>query len=104
MSKVHTAIIVDKNTLYTIKEICEACDIPTELLIELIEHGVIEPIGNTQAEWQFTAIALQRSQKAVRLQNDLDINLPGIALALDLLDELNQLRAKLRMLEKHLEK
>lgn len=102
MSKVHTAIIVDENTLYSIEEVCEACGIPTELLLELIEHGIIEPIGLTQSEWQFTAISLHRSQKAMRLQNDLGVNLPGIALALDLLDELKDLRARLEMLERQI--
>ena len=38
----------------------------------------------------------------MRLQRDLDLNLAGTALALDLLDELEQLRERLRALEHQL--
>ncbi|MCL1979839.1 MAG: MerR family transcriptional regulator, partial [Proteobacteria bacterium] len=40
----------------------------------------------------FTAIAIKRVQTTMRLQRDLRINLPGCALALDLLEELEELR------------
>jgi chaperone modulatory protein CbpM len=42
-------------------------------------------------------VSLVRIRIARRLQADLDLNLPGIALALDLLEELAQLRAQLRI-------
>jgi len=43
-------------------------------------------------QWRFTYTEIRRVQTAVRLQRDLRINLPGCALALDLLDELEELR------------
>jgi chaperone modulatory protein CbpM len=42
---------------------------------------------------------LQRARVALRLQNDLDVNLAGAALALELLDELDELRARVQRLE-----
>ncbi|MFM0472046.1 chaperone modulator CbpM [Paraburkholderia strydomiana] len=44
----------------------------------------------------FSGAALRRVRTARRLAQDLEINAPGIALALDLLDENNVLRARAR--------
>jgi len=56
-------------------------------------------VGNTLAEWQFDINALRRLRQAQRLQQDLEINAAGVALALELLDELIVLRTKLHLLE-----
>ncbi|WP_293469970.1 chaperone modulator CbpM [Polaromonas sp.] len=42
---------------------------------------------------------MQRARVALRLQTDLDVNLAGAALALELLDELDELRARVQRLE-----
>ncbi|MBP1152859.1 hypothetical protein JOD69_004728 [Methylocaldum sp. RMAD-M] len=44
--------------------------------------------------WQFNTAALRRLQTALHLQRDLGVNLPGAALALDLLEELEALRRR----------
>lgn len=67
-----------------------------EQLTLWIAEGVIEPQGTTQREWRFSGAALRRVRTARRLAQDLEINAPGIALALDLLDEINALRARSR--------
>jgi chaperone modulatory protein CbpM len=40
---------------------------------------------------------LRRARIAVRLERDLELNLAGVALALDLLEELEQLRQQLKV-------
>jgi chaperone modulatory protein CbpM len=45
-----------------------------------------------------------RSRKALRLQRDLEINIPGLAVTLDLLDEVDSLRAQVHSLKQQLEK
>jgi chaperone modulatory protein CbpM len=42
---------------------------------------------------------VRRARRALRLQRDLDLNLAGAALALDLLDEVEILRERVRVLE-----
>jgi len=39
---------------------------------------------------------LQRARTALRLTHDLELNAPGAALVLDLLDQIDTLRARLR--------
>ena len=47
-------------------------------------------------QWRFAATTIVRVEKARRLQNDLGVNLPGVALALQLLDRIDALEARVR--------
>ena len=75
---------------------CRACAVHDEQIIALVDAGVLEPQGREPARWAFTGDSLHRARKALRLQRDLDIDLAGAALALELLDEIASLRTRLR--------
>ncbi len=91
-----TAELVDAATVHTVDELCLACNVDPNWISGLVEHGVIEPIGQAGADWQFTSLAILRIAKAKRLERDLNLNPPGVAIVLDLLDEIDDLRAQLR--------
>ncbi len=63
----------------------------------MVEEGIITPEGSPPGDQGATCVAIRRVQTAVRLQHDLRVNLPGCALALDLLEELEELRRLLRV-------
>lgn len=86
-----TGILLDEQIL-SLQEICEACSCRRTWIIELVEHGILEPLDSAHDEWRFTGSSLTRAHAARRLQRDLGINLAGIALALQLLDEIEVLR------------
>lgn len=67
--------------------------------LTLVEEGLVAPTGTEPAEWRFTGVHMHRARVAVRLQKDLGVNLAGAALALQLLEELDTLRARLQALE-----
>ena len=90
------AELVDAATLCTVDELCLACNVDANWISGLVENGVIEPIGQVGADWRFTSLAILRIAKAKRLERDLNLNLPGLAIVLDLLDEIDDLRAQLR--------
>ena len=92
------AVVLDETTELTLAEICQACEINAEVVIEMVYEGIAVPRGETPSAWLFTGPDLPRLQRALRLQRDLQLNLPGVALALDLLDEIETLRARLRVL------
>ncbi|MBC8379409.1 MAG: MerR family transcriptional regulator, partial [Planctomycetes bacterium] len=48
--------------------------------------------------WRFSGSSLVRVRSAQRLQRDLGVNLAGIALALDLIEELDNLRTQLEIM------
>lgn len=82
------------------KEVCHQYNIPQDLLIEMMEHGIFSPTTSKE-EHYLSPHDLQRMESAFRLHRDLEINLPGVALALELLDELERLRKELAILHKH---
>ncbi len=94
--------ILDENVEMTLSELARRGSVHIEIIIELVEEGVLEPQGKAPEQWLFSGPDLVRLRRALNLQRDLELNLPGIALALDLLDELDELRAKLDRLERHL--
>jgi chaperone modulatory protein CbpM len=69
----------------------------TELIVTLVHEGVLEPLGDSPDDWHFAGAALQRARSAVRLMRDLEINPPGVALALELIDEIRRLEAALAL-------
>lgn len=89
------AVLVDDECV-SLAELCRACRVDAEFVTEVIEYGVIEPLGEDPAAWRFTGASLRRVTRVVRLQRDLGLNLAGAALAVELLDELSDLRRRLR--------
>lgn len=92
--------VLEEDVELTLADLCHACRLPAERVYELIEEGVLEADGREPGGWRFRGISLHRVQIAQRLQRDLGVNLAGAALALDLLEELEQLRARLDRLRR----
>ncbi len=95
-------IIDDDGSLLSVEDICLRCDVSVTLITELVDLGVVEPQGREAAEWQFSVADYLRIRRAVRLQSDLGINEPGVALALDLLDELERMKTEIDHLQHHI--
>lgn len=85
-----------------INELCESIRLSEDVIIQIVEHGIIEPAGNIPENWQFSLHMVTTTRKAMRLHHDLDIDWPGIALALSLIDELEQLRLEKKTLQQRL--
>jgi chaperone modulatory protein CbpM len=92
--------VLEEDVELSLAQICRACRLSAEQIVELVDQGVIEPSGREQVSWRFQGISLRRVHFTQRMQRDLGVNTPGAALALDLLDELEQLRSRLRRFEK----
>ena len=88
--------ILDGTTEITIVELCEFCSIEIELVDELVDEGILEPTDGSSEKRRFPYSSGRRTRTVVHLQRDLGLNLAGAALALDLLDCIENLRAQLR--------
>jgi chaperone modulatory protein CbpM len=84
-----------------LEELCEICQINEAYLQDLVEYDVITITVPLQTV-EFDLDHLNRIKTALRLQRDLEVNMAGAALILDLLDELHDLRARADILERHL--
>ena len=81
---------------------CEEANIPATYVIEIVEHGIIEPQGRTPDVWRFDDYELAIAQRATKLHHDLEMEWEGVALALDLIEEVQQLRAENQRLKQQL--
>ncbi len=90
-----SGIVVDETMEFTLADLSRASGRPAEWILELVAEGVIEPIGHDPAHWRFRGRSLQRVCIVQRLESDLGVNLPGAALAIELLEEVEQLRKRL---------
>lgn len=91
--------LLDESLELSLSDLARRCAVRTDVVVELVYEGVLEPRGDEPERWYFNGRDLVRLRKAVRLQQDLNVNLPGVALALELLEELDELHARLRRLE-----
>lgn len=87
-----TGVVLDENMDLSLRELCHLCSVNAERIMDMVEEGVVDPRGISPREWHFSGTAVRRVQIALRLQHDLRINLAGVALVLDLLEELEELR------------
>ena len=87
-----TGTILDEDMACCLSDLCSMCNISAEMVHEMIDEGLIRPGGKDPTRWRFTSFEIRRIQTTIRLQKDLRVNLPGCALVLDLLDELEELR------------
>ena len=78
---------------FTITELCLRTGVSEEELTEIVGLGMIEP-HQPQAD---TIV-----HRAVRLRNELELDWPGIAVALTLLDENARLTRENRLLQQRL--
>jgi len=96
---IEAQILHDQEPGLSLGELCRACNVPAEFVLELVEQGVLEVRGNDTRQWRFPGSSLGRVRAARRLQRDLQLNMAGTALALELLDEIRRLRRRLHCLE-----
>jgi chaperone modulatory protein CbpM len=90
-----TGTIFDEATEITIVELCKVCSVNKQTVDELIAEGILEPTdGKDKTRLPYSSVRMTRA--VVHLQRDLGVNLAGAALALDLLEQIDSLRARLR--------
>jgi chaperone modulatory protein CbpM len=96
--------LVESNPTFTLREVCERGDCHAEFVIKLVNYGVIEPVEESleELQWRFDFQTLARLGKAQRLQRDLKMNLPGLAMSLELLDEVQEMRREVDRLNQQL--
>ena len=89
-----TGTLFDGNAILSIHELSRMCEVDERHIVEFVEEGVLNVV-EVRSEWHFTGDSLRRARLALRLERDLELNLAGVALAIDLIEELQRLRREL---------
>ena len=92
-----TGTLLDEDTRCSLAEVCQMCGVPADFVLDMIDEGMLCPSGANPRDWRFSDREIKRIQTTLRLQRDLRVNLPGCALALQLLEELDELRRLCRI-------
>lgn len=94
-----TGDVLEEDIELSLADLCRICQLSAERVFQLVDEGLLEPRGPGPKQWRFHGHSVRRVRCAIHLQRDLGVNLAGAALALDLLEELQQLRARLSRLQ-----
>ena len=85
-------IVVEEEVTFTLAELSRACAGRRELLSALVDEGALSPRGRGPDDWVFDGASLRTARVALRLIGDLDLSPAGVALVLDLLARIRNLR------------
>lgn len=76
-----------------------ACGTQAEFVCLLVDEGLLQPVAlqpALQADWRFGGEEIARVRRICRLQRDFEANLQSVAVMLELIDEIERLRAQLQ--------
>ncbi|MFT7131368.1 MAG: chaperone modulatory protein CbpM [Cyclobacteriaceae bacterium] len=79
----------------TLAEFCQITQLESAYVLELVSVGIID----TGSREGFDPEQMLRGIKAQRLQRDLELDLQGVALVLDLIEKNQAMRQRLQHLE-----
>lgn len=94
-----TGTVIDEERGIPLARLCRACGLSPLDVVAMVEEGILEPEGTRRGQWRFPPDSIRRARTAIRLQRDLELNLAGVAVVLDLLDRVEDLRTRLRFTE-----
>jgi chaperone modulatory protein CbpM len=87
--------LFDESAVLRLEDLSKMCAVDQQHIVQFVEEGILNVVG-VRTEWHFSGAALRRARIAVRLERDLELNLAGVALVLDMLEELERLRQQLK--------
>ena len=87
--------VLEEDIELSLADLCRICQLSADRVLQLVDEGLLEPRGPGPGQWRFHGRSVRRVRCVIRLERDLGVNLAGAALALDLLEEIQQLRAHL---------
>ena len=86
--------LIDEHAL-ELEAFAVACGTEAEFVRLLVDEGLLQPVA-LQPAWRFGGEELARVRRICRLQRDFEANLQSVAVMLELIDEIEHLRAQLQ--------
>lgn len=78
----------------SIAELAIISGLPECDLLELVDYGVLAPANPRESHWAFSVDCLSNVRAARRLRDDLELDVHAMALAIMLLDRIDELEAR----------
>lgn len=93
--EIHMASLLEETWL-TLEQMAAACTVEPDWLLRHIEEGLFPHAESVAGVWRFTGSALLRARRMRQLERDFDAVPELAALVADMLEEMDELRARLR--------
>ena len=94
--KVYEGTLIDEDKTLNLVELSERCMTSENEIAEIVFEGVIHPVKIQEESWRFSRETLWRVKKVKRLRRDLELNMAGAALTMQLLDRIEELEKMIR--------
>lgn len=87
----------DPEAAYSLEMIAELSGVASQTILQYRERGLISPVAGTSPEGiQFDQETLRTLRRIEHLRTTCEMNMTGLKIILDLMDEVEQLREDLR--------
>lgn len=87
----------DTDAVYTLEAVADLVGVSRRTILLYCKHGLAEPFTSPESEgWYFNDQALHTLRRIERLRMSSGANLSGLKLMLELMNEIEHLRASLR--------
>jgi len=80
----------------TLEQLCAAAALDRDWLVRHVEEGLIPASGTLVAEWRFSTVHVTRARRMHEIERTYEAAPELAALVADLLEELDELRARIR--------
>jgi len=88
-------VCINEDNALELEAFAAACGTEIQFVRLLVDEGLLQPVIE-QPAWRFGGEELTRVRRIRRLQRDFEANLQSVAVMLDLIDEIERLRAQLK--------
>ena len=88
-------VVVEEQLSFTLSALCRASGAGPAQVRALVDEGLLQPTGQGPQDWHFGGEALPQTRRALRLARDFQLDLAAVSLVMDLLAEIECLRARL---------
>ena len=79
----------------TLEQLCAAAALDRDWLVRHVEEGLIPASGTLVAEWRFSTVHVTRARRMHEIERTYEAAPELAALVADLLEEMDELRARL---------
>lgn len=100
-SEVIQGVVLNDDVILSFVEVCHQCQLPEDILMDWIAHGLLgDEISTSVQAAQFNHEMINRIRSASRLHHELEVNIQGVVLVLELLDQIADMRDQLTILKR----
>jgi chaperone modulatory protein CbpM len=93
------AVRIDDDAVLSYRDLVLESGVSEQVVQEMVNYGVLTPLGADATTWTFTMRSLVVVRKAQRLQRDFELDTHAVTVVLRYLERIEALEAQVRSLQ-----